>query len=109
MQEDGSCVGGHEIERNTTMIAGPLLMDVVPTFAPPGKIASFYGFNGYSLAIGGGLSTIVGGWFYDLGALWGWPGFPWTVCLAVGLIAAWRLYRLKDSRNRFHLGAALKQ
>jgi DHA1 family multidrug resistance protein-like MFS transporter len=92
-----------------TMIAGPLLMDVVPMFAPLGKIASYYGFNGYALAIGGALSTIVGGWFYDLGVLWGWPGFPWTVCLAVGLIAAWRLYRLKDGQNRFHLQAAVKQ
>ncbi|MCC2685875.1 MAG: transporter [Paenibacillaceae bacterium] len=92
-----------------TMIAGPLLMDVVPMFAPPGKLASYYGFNGYALAIGGALSTIVGGWFYDLGDLWGWPGFPWTVCLAVGLIAAWRLYRLKDGKNRFHLQAAVKQ
>lgn len=89
-----------------TMIAGPLLMDVVPMFAPPGKIASYYGFNGYSLAIGGALSTIVGGWFYDLGALWGWPALPWSVCLAVGAVAAWRLYRLKDGRNRFRQTAA---
>ncbi|TMV52294.1 MFS transporter [Paenibacillus mesophilus] len=85
-----------------TMIAGPLLMDVIPMFAPPRQIASYYGFNGYSLAIGGALSTIVGGWFYDLGVLWGWPGFPWIVCLGVSLLASWRLYVLKDDRNRFH-------
>jgi DHA1 family multidrug resistance protein-like MFS transporter len=84
-----------------TMIAGPLLMDVVPMFAPPRQIASYYGFNGYSLAIGGALSTIVGGWFYDLGVHLGWPGLPWIVCLVVALTASWRLYRLKDNRNRF--------
>ncbi|TNJ64809.1 MFS transporter [Paenibacillus hemerocallicola] len=84
-----------------TMIAGPLLMDVVPMFAPPRQIASYYGFNGYSLAIGGALSTIVGGWFYDLGIHLGWPGLPWIVCLVVALTASWRLYRLKDNRNRF--------
>ncbi|GAA3407376.1 MDR family MFS transporter [Paenibacillus hodogayensis] len=84
-----------------TMIAGPLLIDVVPTFAPPRQIASYYGFNGYSLAIGGALSTIVGGWFYDLGTHLGRPGLPWLVCLLVALLASWRLFKLKDSHNRF--------
>lgn len=84
-----------------TMIAGPLLMDVVPMFAPPQLIASYYGFNGYSLAIGGALSTIVGGWFYDLGVHFGWPWLPWLVCLIVGATAFWALHRLRDNRNRF--------
>ncbi|MEF3303296.1 MFS transporter [Paenibacillus sp. GYB003] len=84
-----------------TMIAGPLLMDVVPMFAPPRQIASYYGFNGYSLAVGGALSTSAGGWLYDLGADRGWTLLPWLVCLAVSAAAAIGLYLMKDNRNRF--------
>lgn len=84
-----------------TMIAGPLLMDVIPVFAPPRQLASYYGFNGYSLAVGGALSTSVGGWLYDLGIGWGRPGLPWLVCLIVAVAAALCLYLLKDNRNRF--------
>lgn len=83
-----------------TMIAGPLLMDVVPMFAPPRQIASYYGFNGYSLAVGGALSTSAGGWLYDLGGAWDMPGLPWTVCLVVAVSAALCLYVLKDNLNR---------
>lgn len=86
-----------------TMIAGPLLMDVVPMFAPPRQLASYYGFNGYSLAVGGALSTIAGGWLYDLGVAKGWPGLPWLVCLGVALAASLGLFLLKDSRNRFQI------
>jgi len=84
-----------------TMIAGPILIDVVPLFAPPKLLASYYGFNGYSLAIGGALSTSAGGWFYDLGNRLQWQVLPWLVCLVVAILASWRLFLLKDSRNRF--------
>ncbi|MDF2648847.1 MAG: arabinose transporter permease [Paenibacillus sp.] len=50
-----------------TMITGPVLMDVITLLAPPKLIASYYGFNGYSTAIGGVMSMIVRGWLYDLG------------------------------------------
>jgi DHA1 family multidrug resistance protein-like MFS transporter len=84
-----------------TMIAGPLLMDVITILAPTRQIASYYGFNGYSLAVGGMLSTSVGGWLYDLGAAWDRPSLPWAICLVVSIIAAISLFRLKDTRNRF--------
>jgi DHA1 family multidrug resistance protein-like MFS transporter len=83
-----------------TMISGPLLIDAVPYFAPKKQLASYYGFNGYSLAIGGALSTIIGGWFYDLGKANGWSGLPWFVCLIVAVIVAWSLHGLQASSSR---------
>lgn len=69
-----------------TMIAGPIINDVVPVIAPRSKLASYYGFNGYSLAIGGALSTTVGGWFYDLGEKYDMDFLPWGVCLGVAVV-----------------------
>lgn len=74
-----------------SMIAGPIIMDVVPMMAPRNKLASYYGFNGYALAIGGALSTTAGGWFYDLGTKYDMHYLPWLVCLCVGIIVFWAL------------------
>jgi DHA1 family multidrug resistance protein-like MFS transporter len=88
-----------------TMIAGPIIMDVVPMLAPRNKLASYYGFNGYSLAIGGALSTTAGGWFYDLGSKYEVPYLPWLICLLVavfvllGLIGLERKYA-KEKKYR---------
>ncbi|WP_010272560.1 MFS transporter [Paenibacillus senegalensis] len=81
-----------------TMIAAPLQLDVIPSFADSRLLASYYGFNGYSLAVGGALSTSAGGWFYDLGERLGLPLLPWLICLAVSLIVAVCLYFFKDAR-----------
>lgn len=74
-----------------SMIAGPIIMDVVPMLAPRNKLASYYGFNGYSLAIGGALSTTAGGWFYDLGTKYDMDYLPWLVCLCVSIVVFWSL------------------
>lgn len=81
-----------------TMMAGPLMIDVVPTFAAKKLLASYYGFNGYSLALGGMLSTMLGGWFYDLGEHWGMASLPWLVCGAVAVVSASFLFKFKDDR-----------
>jgi DHA1 family multidrug resistance protein-like MFS transporter len=78
-----------------TMIAGPVIMDVVPMLAPRNKLASYYGFNGYSLAIGGALSTTAGGWFYDLGSKYEMEYLPWLVCLLVAVFVMWGLKGLE--------------
>lgn len=81
-----------------TMIAAPLLLDVIPLFAKSRLLASYYGFNGYSLAIGGALSTSAGGWFYDKGEQLGMPLLPWLTCLLISGAVAVCLYFFKDVR-----------
>ncbi|WP_240675710.1 MFS transporter [Ammoniphilus sp. CFH 90114] len=91
-----------------TMISGPVLMDVVPILAPREKLASYYGFNGYSLAIGGALSTSLGGWIYDLGLSLNWKGLPWMVCLLVSLLVAWSLHNLEGKHSQRFIGSLKK-
>ncbi len=78
-----------------TMISMPYLVDMVPRFAPRKLLGAYYGFNGYSLAIGGSISTFFGGWVYDLGKAWQLEWLPWTICLLVGVLVALRLHQLE--------------
>jgi DHA1 family multidrug resistance protein-like MFS transporter len=77
------------------MIAGPVLYDVVTLFAPPSRLGSYYGFNSFSLAIGGALSTSLGGWMYDIGTVKNLALLPWLVCLLVGGLVLWGMRRLE--------------
>jgi DHA1 family multidrug resistance protein-like MFS transporter len=78
-----------------TMIAGPVLYDIVPMFAPKEQIGAYYGFNNFALAVGGALSTSAGGWFYDMGTQLHWPLLSWGVCLAVAVLVCWRMYKME--------------
>lgn len=85
-----------------TMLAAPVILDVIPRFAPPRLLASYYGFNGYSMAVGGALSTSLGGWFYDQGEQLGMPLLPWIVCLFVASAVMVCLYFFEDNSNSEH-------
>ncbi len=67
------------------MVSNPITFELIPRFAPRDQLAAYYGFNGYALAIGGALSTSLGGWTYDYGHAIGFPNLPWWVCLFTGL------------------------
>lgn len=81
-----------------TMIAAPIMMDVIPSFAPPRLLASYYGFNGYSMAFGGALGTSLGGWIFDIGKESGFPLLPWLTCLLISLLVLAGLGSLRDRR-----------
>lgn len=78
-----------------TMIAVPNLVDMVPRFAHKEHVGAYYGFNGYSLAIGGSIGQFVGGWVYDISLLLHAAWLPWTLCLLVGVVVAWKLYQME--------------
>jgi len=79
-----------------TMISAPLMVDMVPRFAPRDLMGAYYGFNGYALAIGGSFGQVAGGWVYDMGNTLAVPWLPWTVCLLIGGSVAWLLYRMDN-------------
>jgi DHA1 family multidrug resistance protein-like MFS transporter len=82
-----------------TMISAPLMLDVVQMFATPRLMASYYGFNGYSIALGGALSTSLGGWFYDVGEARGLPLLPWTLCLIVSVLVIVSMCFFKENKS----------
>lgn len=81
------------------MVAAPVMYDVVTLFAPPNRLGSYYGFNSFSLAVGGSLSTSLGGWLYDIGMASGFMLLPWLVCLCIGLSVFFGMYKLEISRQ----------
>lgn len=81
------------------MMVAPVLHDVVTLFAPVNRLGSYYGFNSFSLAIGGALSTVLGGWLYDMGSHWNAAMLPWIFCLFVGFLVCLGMYKLEISRQ----------
>ncbi|MCR8981078.1 MDR family MFS transporter [Brevibacillus laterosporus] len=79
-----------------TMISVPYLIDMVPYFAPKNQLGAYYGFNGYALAIGGSIGTSLGGWAYELGKQLYMPWLPWGICLAIGFLVCWHMYRMEQ-------------
>ncbi|MGD8191627.1 MDR family MFS transporter [Brevibacillus ginsengisoli] len=78
-----------------TMISMPYLIDMVPRFAPKEHIGAYYGFNSYSLAIGGSIGTTLGGWVYDMGKTSHLSWLPWSICFLIGVLVAWNLYQME--------------
>ncbi|TDC02485.1 MFS transporter [Micromonospora fluostatini] len=65
----------------------PTLNGTISRLAPPGAVASYFGANGFALAVGGLAGNLGGGWLLDLGG--GLPGWaPWAVFAAWGLVTA---------------------
>lgn len=68
-----------------SMIADPVAYEVISHFAEETSLGAYHGFNGYAVAIGGALSSSLGGWLYDVGRARGFVMLPWITCLVVGL------------------------
>jgi len=84
-----------------TMIAVPSMVEMVPRFAHKEHVGAYYGFSGYSIAIGGFLGQFVGGWVYDTALLLHATWLPWTVCLMIGVTAAWQMHQM-EMRQSIH-------
>lgn len=89
-----------------TMISAPQLVDMVPRFAPKELTGAYYGFNAYSLAIGGSIGQVAGGWVYDMGQAISWPWLPWSICLVIGIGVALILYRMEE-KLRLRVSASI--
>jgi DHA1 family multidrug resistance protein-like MFS transporter len=61
---------------------------VAASLADRRALGSYFGVAALSIAIGGGLGNVAGGYLYDLGQGAGWPALPWVVCALVGFASA---------------------
>ncbi|MBO7942452.1 MFS transporter, partial [Streptomyces sp. S9] len=55
-------------------------------------LGTFLGVSSLSLAVGGGLGNIAGGWLMDAAAAGARPWLPWATFCAVGLLSALGLH-----------------
>lgn len=69
------------------MLYQPVRNLQVTKFAQPGKVSSYYGFQGMSFAMGTILGSFCSGWMYDIIDKPGFTYLPWIVWCIIGVIA----------------------
>jgi DHA1 family multidrug resistance protein-like MFS transporter len=71
-----------------TTLVRPMEQTVAAGLANRAALGSYFGVAALSVAVGGGLGNVLGGYLYDIGASTGFRALPWLVCAAVGAITA---------------------
>jgi MFS transporter, DHA1 family, multidrug resistance protein len=70
------------------ILVRPSMQTLAADLADPRALGSFLGVNSISLAIGGAVGNVAGGWLLETAWLAGRPALPWLVFCAVGLTSA---------------------
>ena len=70
------------------MIYQPIRNLQVTEFAEPGKMSSYYGFQGISFTLGTVMASFVTGWMYDVIDRPGLTYLPWLFWCSISLICA---------------------
>ncbi|MGN7916001.1 MFS transporter [Lysobacter sp. 22409] len=79
------CIGGFAVG---AVMTRPTQQTLIAGMADPRALGTFLGVSSLSLAIGGGLGNVAGGWLVDVATARHWPWLPWTVFCAIGLLNA---------------------
>jgi DHA1 family multidrug resistance protein-like MFS transporter len=97
------CVGAFSIG---ALMTRPTQQTLIAGLADPRALGTFLGVSSLSLAVGGGIGNIAGGWMVDLAATKQWPWLPWAVFCVVGLASAVGLHQAtRVRRERAPVGA----
>lgn len=81
-----------------SLLAMPSQQTASAELANPLALGSYFGVGALSLAVGGGVGNLAGGYLYDMGQAWQWPALPWLTFLAVGLVTGSGLFVLQRWR-----------
>lgn len=85
-----ACVAGYAVG---AVMTRPTQQTLIAELADARALGTFLGVSSLSLAVGGGLGNIAGGWLMDVAAASQRPWLPWATFCAVGLLSAWGLHR----------------
>lgn len=80
-----ACVAAFSIG---ALMTRPTQQTLIAELADPRALGTYLGVSSLSLAVGGGLGNVAGGWLIDVAAARHWPWLPWTVFCGTGLISA---------------------
>ena len=80
------------------LMTRPTQQTLIAGLADPRALGSFLGVSSLSLAVGGGIGNVAGGWLIDVAAAAQRPWLPWLVFCAVGLLSAAGLHRATRAR-----------
>ena len=77
------------------LLIGPLTNVVTAEMSPSGMLGAYFGFGALSVAIGAGGGQYIGGALFDIATRRHLPITLWGTMLAVGLIVALGLWRMR--------------
>jgi DHA1 family multidrug resistance protein-like MFS transporter len=88
-----------------SLLAMPSQQTASAELANPLALGSYFGVGALSLAFGGGIGNLAGGYLYDLGQALAWPSLPWIFFWVVGLITALGLFWLQGKLRARQMAA----
>jgi DHA1 family multidrug resistance protein-like MFS transporter len=83
-----------------SLLAMPSQQTASAELANPLALGSYFGVGALSIAVGGGLGNLAGGFLYDVGQAMAWPALPWLVFWVVGMTTGLALFWLQRLRAR---------
>ncbi|WP_338849221.1 MFS transporter [Massilia sp. W12] len=86
------------------ILVRPSMQSLIASMANPQAMGTFLGFSSLSLALGGALGNVTGGWLMDASTQT-LPQLPWMVFCGVGLLSALGLLWLKPQAEAVKGGA----
>lgn len=84
-----ACIAGYAVG---AVLTRPTQQTLIAGLADARALGTFLGVSSLSLAVGGGLGNIAGGWLMDAAAAGARPWLPWATFCAVGLLSALGLH-----------------
>lgn len=75
------------------ILSRPTQQTLIASLSNPAALGTYLGLSSISLAIGGGLGNIAGGWLIDVADARNWPALPWLLFGCVGVLCAAGLLR----------------
>jgi DHA1 family multidrug resistance protein-like MFS transporter len=90
-----------------SLLAMPSQQTASAELANPLALGSYFGVGALSLAVGGGVGNLAGGYLYDMGQTMAWPSLPWIVFWVVGVLTGGGLFWLhRQLAERYATGNA---
>lgn len=91
-----ACVAGYALG---AVMTRPTQQTLMAGLADPRALGTFLGVSSLSLAVGGGIGNVAGGWLVDVAAASQRPWLPWVVFCLVGLVSAYGLHMATRERT----------
>ncbi|ASS76272.1 hypothetical protein CIG75_15855 [Tumebacillus algifaecis] len=84
------------------LIVNPTFQVFTTEIAEKALVASYFGFSGLSLAVGGSFGNTFGGFLLDAAAKTNLPWLPWLVLTAIGVVCALGILRTEARKSTVH-------
>ena len=82
-----------------TILVRPTMQSLIASMANPQALGTYLGVSSMSLAVGGAIGNVAGGWLIDFANTQQLLRLPWLVFCGVGLLSTYGLFLLMRSRQ----------